>query len=608
MKRKLFSLLIIFISALFWNFLFGQTEGNDAVYHKIVKEYILHEDGRYDLHVHKEVKILTHYAFHRRHGETFIIYNPDYQKVKVNESYTIMADGKRVETPQNAFNKVLPRFAAHAPAFNNLRELVITHTGLETGAVINLDYTISTSSDLLPAFMGNETILKNDPVKEMEIIVSVPINKELFHKTFNIRTAPEQSLDKGKKVYKWIFRDIKARSPEGHQATERLPRVMFSTARDLKWVYFKFVNQPAFQYRIDAQMASVVDEIVKKEQDDLRVALKLQELVANDIKTYNIPPEVVGYRCRTPIDTWYSNGGTEMEKAVLLASLLLRANINAVPIAVIPDKFYDEHLGSLLNIEKFIVQVNPKKYGRWYLSSTKVDAQNLKYDLAGKKLLIVDGAIESLRTFRENEFTDEIILECKIDVKDTSKVTGSIDLTLSHHANPFFQFIQDSAKVKGKIKGITSSGITEFQFSRLSEVKSSATIKFEKSDPFKIHANYLFVSLPECRKGINEWNISYLPDKRETPFELPHLIHEKYEYLLNIPDNFELVTPFSNTEIKNNLGMVKITIDKAKDGILVTREIKLKEKVIPVEDYPVFKEMFDSWLNRQSKELVISDQ
>ncbi|MBE9491346.1 MAG: DUF3858 domain-containing protein, partial [Bacteroidetes bacterium] len=192
--------------------------------------------------------------------------------------------------------------------------------------------------------------------------------------------------------------------------------------------------------------------------------------------------------------------------------------------------------------------------------------------------------------------------------KDTSKVTGSIDLMLSYNANPFFQFIQDSAKVKGKIKGITSSGITEFQFSRLSEVKSSATIKFEKSDPFKIYANYLFWILPECRKGINEWHISYLPDKRETPFELPHLIHEKYEYLLNIPEDFELVTPFSNTEIKNNLGMVKITIDKAKDGILVTREIKLKEKVIPVEDYPVFKEMFDAWLNKQSKELVISEK
>jgi len=64
-----------------------------------------------------------------------------------------MADGKKVETPSNAFNEILPSFAAGAPAFNGLRDMVITHTGLERGAVINLDYTLHTAKDNTPALM-----------------------------------------------------------------------------------------------------------------------------------------------------------------------------------------------------------------------------------------------------------------------------------------------------------------------------------------------------------------------------------------------------------------------------------------------------------------------
>ena len=45
-----------------------------------------------------------------------------------------MADGKKVKAPENAINEILPAFAAGAPAFNSLREMVITHTALERGA------------------------------------------------------------------------------------------------------------------------------------------------------------------------------------------------------------------------------------------------------------------------------------------------------------------------------------------------------------------------------------------------------------------------------------------------------------------------------------------
>ena len=117
---------------------------NEAEYKKIKKNYTINEDGSYSLRVYKEIKLLTHKAFNNLYGESFIIYNPKTQSVKINDSYTTQADGTVIKTPSNAFNEVLPFSAANAPAFNHLKELVVTHTGLELGATIYLDYTLTT--------------------------------------------------------------------------------------------------------------------------------------------------------------------------------------------------------------------------------------------------------------------------------------------------------------------------------------------------------------------------------------------------------------------------------------------------------------------------------
>ena len=131
----------------------------------------MHEDGSIDFHYSKELKLLSHYAFHRLYGETFIITNTDFQTLKINEAYTIMADGKKVVTPDNAFNEVLPRFANNAPAYNHIRELVVTHTGLEVGAVIHLDYTIHSEKGYFPALMFDEVLIESSPVQELVVKV-----------------------------------------------------------------------------------------------------------------------------------------------------------------------------------------------------------------------------------------------------------------------------------------------------------------------------------------------------------------------------------------------------------------------------------------------------
>jgi hypothetical protein len=104
---------------------------SDAIYKSIKKIYTLNADGSANYQYQHQLKYITHFSFNRLYGESFIVYNPDQQELKINKAETKMVDGKIVPSPENAFNEILPRFAAGAPPFNHLREMVVTHAVLE---------------------------------------------------------------------------------------------------------------------------------------------------------------------------------------------------------------------------------------------------------------------------------------------------------------------------------------------------------------------------------------------------------------------------------------------------------------------------------------------
>ena len=129
---------------------------SEAEYGKVSKAWTLHADGSQEYRSSMELTLFTHTAMNSTYGESFIVYNPDFQTLKIHSSYTRQKDGTIVKTPDNAFVEVLPRFAADAPAYNQLKEMVVVHTGLvlgllyyhKTGLLSGSGYQRATTRDL----------------------------------------------------------------------------------------------------------------------------------------------------------------------------------------------------------------------------------------------------------------------------------------------------------------------------------------------------------------------------------------------------------------------------------------------------------------------------
>jgi hypothetical protein len=601
----------------------AQYENNDAVYLKLNKVYTLNSDGSMDYRVQKKLKLQTYRAFNSLYGETFITYNPQEQKLKINEAYTIMADGKKVPEPENALNEVLPGFCTSAPAYNHLREMVITHTGLERNAVINLDYSIHSNKGYYPALMGNEVLSETEPVQELSIVIKVP-SKPIFNVRYSmfgyrVSSIEHRASDNSKvqpvittegpfKVYTWNLKDIPAISAEEFQVSgyEFYPRLIFSTSDDRENLYNEFLAQPAFRYEVSDDMASELSFIVANNKETLDIILKLQEKVVNEHRLWPVPLRYAGFKCRTATETWNSNGGTLAEKAVLLIALLKAANIPAEPALVIPTTFYDEKIGTLLDIEDILVRTDLKESGSLYLSVNSLNPQNMKYALPGKTIVMPDPGRRP-EVINADEYTNKLLLKAEFSLDEKNQLEGALAATFDNNFNPWLTLLRDKNKVKSFISGgIAYNDLKEMKTANIAQDESFVIFTVNKENPFHKDTNFYTWALPYFNNGIESWDIQLLPKERTTSLEIPSEAEEKYEITLHVPAGLKLFSPDKKTEISNKAGSFLFEIKKDNNKILVTKSIKLTKGLIKPEDYPSFKALMDHWNSDRYREIIFT--
>ena len=205
-KHKLAFLLCLLLMA---TTAFGASE---AEYKKLAKTWTLNADGSQEFRYNMELTLFTHTAMNGTYGESFIVYNPQYQELKINSSYTRQKDGTIIKTPDNAFVEVLPRNAADAPAYNHLKEMVVVHTGLELGATIYLDYTVTSKPGYLPEVDIFEELLQSSPVKEYTLTIVTPETKELAYTLANNPAKASVKQADGTCTTSWTLRNLPASS------------------------------------------------------------------------------------------------------------------------------------------------------------------------------------------------------------------------------------------------------------------------------------------------------------------------------------------------------------------------------------------------------------
>ena len=282
-------IILTLITAVFAITAMAQTQP-DAEYNLIRRSYKVNNDGSMDIRYRKEIKLLRNRAItaYADKGETFISYNPAFESLTINECYTLMADGTKVTTPQNAFILQLPSECTDCGRLNDIREMAIVHTALEYNCTIVLDYTLHRNSSLL---VERFNLNQDCPVKRYEI-----------------------------------------RYADGHtQIEHNLPQTVndpYMPARKGYDVEFQLGEKPVYTTETSLPAANLLLANLKKSNSkDYIVAIR--DWVVDYVHLNPVDPARVNYAMTSAHDVFESNCGTAIDKTGLLAALLNEAGFKA---------------------------------------------------------------------------------------------------------------------------------------------------------------------------------------------------------------------------------------------------------------------------------------
>ena len=346
MKRTLLITLCALLSAL----AFAQTE--EARYNYYDKTIVRNADGSTDFNVKFSLTLFTHTAMNSTYGQTYVVYNPEHQKVTVNEAYTIQKSGKKVVMPDRALTDVLPSWAAKASDFNHLKEKIIMHTGLDLGSTIVLDYTVHSDAGFNKNLDFNESFDATSPIAKFSYTLKVPsemaLKVRMCSPKGDVAPAADQT-EGGVRTVKYVVDNIPARSRDAFQVRNVTKHYnFFCTASDLATE----MNE-LFGKDVDPEVQKWADDYMKAEPNGQKRYDYIRSYVADKFSVVQVPITAT-YALRPAAQIRRSAYITPCEQADLLRQMLQACHIKA-DVRASFDPSLPAEFRTLSNARKFYV-------------------------------------------------------------------------------------------------------------------------------------------------------------------------------------------------------------------------------------------------------------
>ncbi|MCD7977947.1 MAG: DUF3857 domain-containing protein [Tannerellaceae bacterium] len=581
MKKQISNLILLLI-ALLW--VQPAVASSEAEYRKLSKAYTLHTDGSQEFRYQMELTLFTHTAMNSTYGESFIIYDPRYQELKIHAAYTVQKDGNIVKAPENAFVEVLPRSAVHAPAYNHLKEMVVVHTGLELGATIYLDYSIISKPGYLKELDIYEELQQTSPVKEYQITLSAPENKPLSYTLHGLNGKETLSKENGNQVVKWTFRNLPAssRAPEVYAMNGDVPFLTATTFPSEKEASQVLYQQ--FNSKNDVQLLTVAEAITENATQEAEKLYLLLNYVSNEIDNSRVSLQEAGYRIRQADEVINTAYGTLAEKVNLLSGLLNALNIQADPVALYKVNAQPGTYGLSAIQELFVVaSADNQSYYLSPLGNTPAIGAFLA-DLV-PVLRVENGERISVNGWSTGIDYQYIIrlADQQAEIKTSAKVGNSF---LPYSATPLMAL------------GVSDTG-ADYR-------RGKEGISFEATENRGVEekGGYLLFSLPDCPRSIAHGMYSGYNTKRKENLTLVYPVHESYRYQIEIPENLELSTPATVKNISNKAGTLSVSVQQNGNVLEVTRTLEIPNRKISPSEYADFRDLVVQWSDQQGKTIL----
>lgn len=545
MKQKAMKTLSIYIGIIGMLLLavLPAKAASEAEFRKLSKTYTLRADGSQEVRVQKELTLFTHAAMNSLYGETFIVYDPDFQKLEIHESYTRQKDGNVIKTPANALVEVLPSAAANAPAYNRLKEMVVVHTGLELGATIVLDYSIVSKAGYLPELDVCCPVKELSPIKEYTFRLNVPAGKAVHYELLNASAKPVITQGSGMKTFTWTLKDAKPR-PYAYPSARGVMGQVQAVSSGMMPVFIastwprydealkslKAQFQPGSHSIIEAKVAELTRGIEGNPQA-IRNAIAGYMTELYQLGRCGVSLQEAGYRLRPASEVIRSAYGTQAELVNLDVTLQQAAGLEAevAVCALRPSTKDNQGLSTLVSV----------------VAQSKLMPE--KVALTGTE----EACLQPFLTVTNLE-GKPLTMEAYLSAKDMQQ-TDTLQV--------------DEAQMQQPAEGW---GIVTLP------------------DPTPIRTLYAYAAHTTIPESIL----------------LPRTMNCTLETFVRLPEGMK-VTPRTDMKVSNACGKVTFSYQPTKDGVKVTRSLRISRQLQTPSNYKELYALLAEWRDANNHTLVV---
>ena len=520
----------------------------DAVYKLVSESYTLNTDGSTEFRKRTELQIFTRMTFDH-FGETFITYNPDFQELIINEAYTIRKDGSKVETPENAFNPMLPEGCAKCERLNGIRTMVVTHTALEYDAVIVLDYTIRSKNFFFQELLEKVDLQEEVPVEKYVVSVSAPDYKPAKFQLNgeNLVYTKTETTDKDFVTTVYTFSNLPERPTDEYLFPSVYASLTFFTMDKAENLVGKIAQQHSMQKFNNQKITDFFKSRFTEEMTDMDKILYVRDYIHDNIQNNHLDASVLNYMFASPQQVWESNCALPIEKNILLAGVLQSMGYDAQ--LAFP-------INSLADVLKTVVRISSNN-NVVYISADELEELSLDAFFAPATLILQDGKIENVTA---QPISVEIVAEITLE-------SGKLD-------DPVVKMQQKVESPKMKYLQVHGTGATKVSVSQLSGKYYEMTI-----DDGDYGTPIRSVNIHNDRK--------YDVDTKESS--------EKYAYTVKLPANVRCLTKPVHKEITVEGAKLLIDVQVDDQTVMITRQLSLPYDGISAKSVKKFKAMMGEW-------------
>ena len=562
-----------------------------------LKSFKLLPDGRVEQRVRLVEKVLNYEGFDAA-GDPKITFDSKRQELVISKCRTYSEDGRIVDTKANGFNEMTPFALEKAPDYTDIRQMVVTHLGIDVNSVIETEYTIKDKIAWRRFLEGVEHLRGGDPAILREVEVSIPKGTTLKYSVLNGEGEPAIRDEGASVVYRWTWKNQPLERLADTSPLEQAlaPALVFSTCPN--WAGQIASLAPVVEKAVTSTspaMEAKVTEILKGASGDFERVQRVHNYVVSAFRGIEWPLADFDYSPRPASVTFDSGYGSSLDKGVLLLALLRKAGFN-VTLGVLGQK--QERGSDVPCISRLDISVVRVEMGQNFLMLDPLSklSEKSRRDFVGLEVLPLSSSFSGTHQLSPYDAKDLCSVSADIKVSEDLSWEGQASFLLEGWYSPYFKLQGSEESQKEFVGKLLSSVVEGAETSSWSIVKMSPeSVSFKVN--FKVKApkaspgpKVSKIGLPEV-SALNVLTGLYR-SQRDIPLLFPCPGKETMDIKVTIPEKAKPKLMPKDFAIDGAAGRAKQN-SEFKEGVFsLSSDIDLKGGILATKDYQALRDLY----------------